>query len=196
MIQHKPGKKGFSSTTLRNIGLMFLVGVLTLGIFARDQIQALLYGPPQAAPQAVTVSTYSNAPEADVNVAGNWLGVITEDYGMEVRYEFRLDLRQSGDAISGTMWVTSTNAPYDTIEAQSSIRGTVQGDTVAFHETGVTTLEGISADFWCQLAATLDHEQGDSQRDTLTGSWSGIETQGVDGCVGTHGRVTLMRDSR
>jgi hypothetical protein len=195
MIQYKP-KKSFSKSTLKTIGLVFLVGVLALGIFARDQIQTLLYGSPDTAPQAVTIQAHTTAPDVDVNIDGNWLGVVTEDYGMEVRYEFRLDLQQRGDDFTGTMWVTSTNSPYDVIRAQSTVRGTVQGDTVTFHETRVTTLQGISSNFWCKLAATLDHEEGDSQRETLTGTWSGIETAGVQGCIGTHGRVTLMRDSR
>lgn len=194
MIQHKPKQqRRVSRRTLRNIGLVFLVGVLALGIFARDHIQSWLYGEETPPTQAVVIPP---ADETDVDVAGDWLGVITEDYGLEVRYEFRLSLQQRGDDVTGTMTVTSTNAPRTTIFAVSNVRGDVNGDILTLAETRVTSLEGISANYWCKIAIQLDHDENSSDDDTMTGKWNGIATDGVEGCLGTEGRVTLMQDAR
>ena len=37
----------------------------------------------------------------DVDVSGEWIGFMTEDYGAEVRYDYRLVLQQSNDSIKG-----------------------------------------------------------------------------------------------
>lgn len=194
MIQHKPKQQRLlSRRTLRNIGLVFLVGLLALGIVARDHIQSWLYGEDTPPTQTVVIPP---ANETAVDVAGDWLGVITEDYGLEMRYEFRLSLEQRGDDVSGTMSVTSTNAPRTTIFAVSSITGDVNGDILTLAETNVTSLQGISANYWCKIAIELDHDENSSDDDTMTGTWKGIATDGVEGCLGTQGRVTLMQDAR
>lgn len=126
-----------------------------------------------------------------VDVTGEWLGIVTEDYNNNIRYEYRLQLVQSGNDVRGTMYVTSTNAPVD-IYAASTIVGEVNGNDLTYYEVNVDELYNISRDHWCKISADVNFEDVDGM-DTLTGGWNGIETEGVSGCLPTEGRITLMR---
>jgi hypothetical protein len=129
----------------------------------------------------------------NVNVTGEWLGIITEDYDAETRYEYRLTFEQNASgAVTGYMHVQSTNRGEEII-ADSMVSGSINADILTFSETRVTYLDGVPASNWCRVSVSLDHEVINGQ-ETMTGSWTGIETPGVGSCAGITGRVILTRE--
>jgi hypothetical protein len=155
---------------------VLMIAVLVGGFAARDTLRALFFEPKQ-----------------DMDIAGEWLGIITEDYDAEIRYEYRLVFTQAEDGtLTGQMRVQSTNRTED-ILAYSNVAGIVDHDEVAFHETRVTYLDGVSNYNWCMIEVNLDYEVVNGQ-ETMTGSWVGIDTPGVVSCAGIDGRVILTRE--
>jgi hypothetical protein len=163
---------------VNRIVLAVLMAVVLFGGFmARDTLQAAFFEHRQ-----------------DINVTGEWLGIVTEDYDSETHYEYRLTVNQNADgSITGYMHVESTNRSEE-IVADSMVVGTMSNDDLTFHETRVTYLDGVPASNWCMINVTLDYEMINGL-ETLTGTWAGIETPGVGSCIGTEGRVLLTRES-
>lgn len=128
---------------------------------------------------------------AHAQVAGEWVGILTEDYDAEIRYDLRVELIQADDELAGALHFASTNSSFP-IMSHSAITGRVAGETITIQEIDMIALQGISADSWCWIAIDLDFEDLAAQ-DTLVGTWHGIETPGVDRCLPTQGRVMLTR---
>ena len=133
-----------------------------------------------------------NALPGDVDVSGEWVGMMTEDYSEEVRYDYRLLLDQSGDAIKGISYQESTNYAID-IYAESSLIGDVEGDDIYFYESSTDVLENLSLDRWCRIEVRLNYEVVDGQ-ETLIGTWDSAEEE-RPGCITIDGRVVLTRQS-
>lgn len=128
----------------------------------------------------------------DVDVSGEWVGMMTEDYDNDVRYDYRIVLNQSGDVISGTSYQESTN--YDvTIYAESSLSGDVDGDEIYFYEQSTDVLANLSLSNWCRIEVRLSHEVIDGQ-ETLIGTWDSAEDERA-GCITIDGRVLLTRQT-
>lgn len=126
----------------------------------------------------------------DVDVSGEWVGMMTEDYDSNVRYDYRIVLSQRGDEISGTSYHESTN--YDvTIYAESSLSGDVEGDEIYFYEQSTDVLANLSFSNWCRIEVRLDYEVIDGQ-ETLIGTWDSAEDERA-GCSTIDGRVLLTR---
>lgn len=176
---HKPKTKvNVNSRLLRGAGIMAMLAAIVFVGLARIG-------------QTPDMTLDTAAAVEDVQLTGEWLGIVTEDYNNHIRYEYRLQLVQSGNAVRGTMYVASTNAPVE-ISAVSTISGTVDGDVFTYREISVDELYNIPADHWCRITATLELDNSTAM-DTLAGGWNGIETPGVSGCLPTQGRITLMR---
>jgi hypothetical protein len=171
-------KNDEAGISTRNAVLAVLMAVVLFGGFmARDTLQAAFFEHKQS-----------------IDVTGEWLGIVTEDYDAQTRYEYRLNFEQNADGtITGYMNVQSTNRGEE-IVATSMVSGTMSQDDLTFNETRVTYLEGVPASNWCMISVTLDHEVINGQ-ETMTGSWMGIETPGVGSCVGIEGRVIVTRDN-
>lgn len=131
------------------------------------------------------------APEPMAQVSGDWVGVLTEDYDANVRYDFRLRVIQEDHHLAGELNFSSSNSSQR-IMARSAVTGTVDGDLVTLREIDLIELHGISATSWCWIEITLDYDDLATQ-DTLVGTWHGIETPGVERCLPTQGRVVLSR---
>lgn len=133
-------------------------------------------------------------PVQDIDITGEWIGIVTEDYAGEVRYEYRLNFVQAEDGtVNGHMHVQSTNY-IETIVADSMVVGSINDDDLIYQETQLTYLSGVPTSSWCRINVTLDHEVINGQ-ETLTGTWVGIETPGVGSCAGIDGRVILTREN-
>lgn len=157
------------------LAVLMLV-VLFGGFMARDTIRSVVFD-------------YQD----NVDVSGEWLGLITEDYDADTHYEYRLTFNQSEDgSITGYMHVQSTNRGEDII-ADSMISGSIRNDILTFSESRVTYLEGVPASRWCRIEVSLDYEVINGL-ETMTGDWTGIETPGVGSCAGIDGRVILTRE--
>lgn len=131
----------------------------------------------------------ASVPE-NVNVSGEWVGIITEDYGSETRYEYTIILEQRGAHITGLGIQDATNSPYD-IYAESSLIGDIEGDTLYFYEASTDILENLTLDRWCRIEVTLDYEVVDGL-ETLVGTWDSVEDN-RPGCTTIDGRVVLTR---
>lgn len=178
-IHTKKNKVKVNGKYLRLFGIIAILGTIVfVGLSRIGQ------------PATADVNLDANVVE-DVNITGEWLGIVTEDYNNNIRYEYRLQLVQSGDDVRGTMYVVSTNAPVE-IAAVSTIVGEIDGDALTYREISIDELYNISSDHWCMISADLNFEAVDGM-DTLSGGWNGIETAGVSGCLPTEGRITLMR---
>lgn len=128
----------------------------------------------------------------DVNISGEWVGMMTEDYNNNTRYDYRVVLSQSGDDISGISYQESTN--YDvTIYAESSLSGDVDGDEIYFYEASTDVLANLSISNWCRIEVRLTYEVIDGQ-ETLIGTWDSAEEERA-GCITIDGRVLLTRQS-
>lgn len=179
-IHTKKNKIKLNDKYLRLFGIVAILGAIVFVGLSRIG---------QPAPAELNLD--ANIDATAVNVTGEWLGIVTEDYNNNIRYEYRLQLVQSGDDVRGTMYVSSTNAPVN-IYAVSTIVGEVNGDELTYTEVSVDQLYNISRDHWCKISANVNFEDVDGM-ETLAGGWNGIETQGVSGCLPTQGRITLMR---
>lgn len=183
MITHKKRKK---SDKFYFPFLAILIIFLFIGAFATT---------------SVTVSDDSDVTQAiqssyalpgDVDVSGEWVGMMTEDYNTEVRYDYRLVLEQNGDAITGISYQESTNRNIE-IYAESSLLGDVEGDELYFYEASTDVLDNLSLDRWCRIEVRLDYEVVDGQ-ETLIGTWDSAEEE-RPGCITIDGRVILTRQS-
>ena len=170
-------RKNDEGISTRHALLAVLMAVVLFGGFmARDTLQAAFFEHKQ-----------------NIDVTGEWLGIVTEDYDAQNRYEYRLDFEQNADGtVTGYMQVQSTNRGEE-IVATSMVTGNMSNDNLTFHETRVTYLDGISPSYWCMISVSLDYEVVNGQ-ETMTGSWTGIDTPGVGSCAGIQGRVIVTRE--
>ncbi|MDQ7026278.1 MAG: hypothetical protein Q9P01_02170 [Anaerolineae bacterium] len=176
MSYYKRKKDEVDISVNRALWAVLMLVVLFGGFMARDTLRSALFD-------------Y----QENVDVNGEWIGLITEDYDAEIRYEYRLTFNQSEDgSITGNMHIQSTNRSEDII-ADSIVSGSISNDDLTFSETRVTYLDGVSPSNWCRISVSLDYEVINGQ-ETLTGDWAGIETPGVGSCAGTEGRVILTRE--
>ena len=170
---------------------VLILAVLIGGFMVRDTVRSMMFGNELVQDEQVRYEQAQLPVTADVE--GEWLGVITEDYDAETRYEYRLTFDQNDDGtVTGYMHLESTNRAEEII-ADSMISGSINSDILTFSETRVTYLDGVPASMWCRISVTLDHEVV-SGLETMTGSWVGIDTPGVGSCAGITGRVILTRE--
>jgi len=126
----------------------------------------------------------------DVDLSGEWIGTVTEDYGAEGRYDYRLVITQDGDALSGTNYLDLTASE---IYAEQALDGSVDGNTVTLTEMDTLVLENLSLDHWCMATYTLTYQVLNGQ-EMLVGTWVSAEPD-RDGCDTISGRLILTRQS-
>jgi hypothetical protein len=127
-----------------------------------------------------------------VDVSGEWIGTMTEDYGAEIRYDYRIVLSQSGTSIRGTDFQESTN--FDSgIYGEASLIGSMNGTSLYFYEANVMQLDGVTLDSWCRIEVRLDYQVVNGL-ETLIGTWDSAEEVRA-GCTTVTGRVVLTRQA-
>lgn len=125
-----------------------------------------------------------------VDVSGEWVGTMTEDYNDDVRYDYRVIFDQYQDEIVGFTFQDSTNYVID-IYAESAISGTVDADDIYFFEETTLVLDNLSLNQWCRIEVRLNYQVIEGQ-ETLIGTWDSAEEERV-GCDTITGRVVLTR---
>ena len=125
----------------------------------------------------------------DVDLNGEWIGTITEDYGIEARYDFRLELEQRDDVVTGMSFLDMAQGPE--IYSESPIAGIVTGDVFTFTQVSTTVLENISMDNWCLADMTVSYQLLDGQ-ETLIGTWE-LAHHEREECGDVTGRIILTR---
>ncbi len=125
----------------------------------------------------------------DVDLNGEWIGTITEDYGIEARYDFRLELEQRDDVVTGMSFLDMAQEPE--IYSESPIAGIVTGDVFTFTQVSTTVLENISMDNWCLADMTVSYQLLDGQ-ETLVGTWE-LAHHEREECGDVTGRIILTR---
>ncbi|MEL6308299.1 MAG: hypothetical protein AAFQ52_09160, partial [Chloroflexota bacterium] len=65
----------------------------------------------------------------DVDLSGEWIGTVTEDYGIEARYDYRIVITQENDTITGISYLDMTDSE---IYAEQSLDGMVDGNTLTY----------------------------------------------------------------
>ncbi|MEL6308301.1 MAG: hypothetical protein AAFR81_03880 [Chloroflexota bacterium] len=126
----------------------------------------------------------------DVDVSGEWVGTMTEDYSGETRYDYRLVLTQDGTVVDGIGYQESTNRATETY-AESILSGDVTADDLYYYETATNVLEGLSLNRWCRIEVSLNYQVIEGQ-ETLIGTW-GVAPDERELCDGIDGRVLLTR---
>lgn len=142
--------------------------------------------------QEDTVQMAQIVPVETVDVSGEWIGTITEDYGSEIRYDYRLTLSQNGSSIRGTGFYDSSNYEIE-IYSESALVGSMTGDDLYFYEAQVTVLDGVSLDQWCRIEVRVNYEVVNGL-ETLVGTWDSAEENRA-GCTTVSGRVMLTRQA-
>lgn len=137
------------------------------------------------------LDTIAHSTEVEINLSGEWIGTITEDYGNESRYDFRLELQQKDDAVAGTSFLDMAQEPE--IYSESPIVGTVEDDVFTFTQVSTTVLENISMDSWCLADMTVSYQLLDGQ-ETLIGTW-GLAHHEREDCGDISGRIILTRQA-
>jgi hypothetical protein len=181
MIIYKPkntAKKHFPYVNLL-LMLILLGGFAALAMYSETAEMPTM----DAQPPVVTLSE-------PLNLSGEWVGMMTEDYGVDRRYDYRIVFTQNGNSVSGMMYQDATNVEPE-IYAESTLIGSVEGDTFYFYEARVMVLENVTIDRWCRIEATLEYEKVDGM-DTLVGTWDSVEDD-RSGCTTIDGRVILTR---
>ena len=126
-----------------------------------------------------------------VDLSGEWVGTMTEDYGAEVRYDYRIVINQSGTSIRGTAFQDSSNFETE-IYSESSLIGSMNGTSLYFYEARVDVLDGVTLDRWCRIEVRVDYELVNGL-ETLVGTWDSAEEE-RSGCITVDGRVVLTRE--
>lgn len=183
MIIYKPKNKPKNRFPYVNLLLMVILigGLVAMALFTTP----------------VTVETPTMDAEPPVvyseplNLSGEWVGMMSEDYGVYRRYDFRLEFTQNGDTVRGIMYQEASNIDPE-IYAESTFIGTVDGDSIYFYEAHVLTLENVTLDHWCRMEATLEYEEIDGLQ-TLVGTWDSVEDDRY-GCTTIDGRIILTRE--
>ena len=131
----------------------------------------------------------ANLSPENIDLSGEWIGTITEDYGIEARYDFRLELEQRNDTITGMSYLDMAQEPE--IYSESPIAGILEGEVFSFTQTTTTVLENISLDYWCLADMTVSYQLLDGQ-ETLVGTWE-LATHEREDCGDISGRIILTR---
>ena len=127
-----------------------------------------------------------------VNLSGEWIGTMTEDYNTEVRYDYRIVLQQNDTSIQGIAYQESSNYEPE-IYSESSVLGNANGTSLYFYESRVNVLENISLDSWCLIEVNLNYEIVNGL-EMLVGTWDSGEYARA-GCETVTGRVVLTRQA-
>ncbi|MEM9950707.1 MAG: hypothetical protein AAF846_03840 [Chloroflexota bacterium] len=134
---------------------------------------------------------FTDASPSIIDVSGEWVGTMTEDYGADVRYDYRIVFDQSQTELQGFTFQEATNYTTD-IYAESDIAGLISDTEIFFYEEATLVLDNLSLDNWCRIAVTLNYQVIDGQ-ETLIGTWVGAEDR--TGCNTIEGRVVLTRET-
>jgi hypothetical protein len=125
-----------------------------------------------------------------IDVSGEWIGTVTEDYGVENRYDYRVTLTQTGSSLRGTDYQDNSNDSID-VYAEQALIGSVNGTSIYFYEAQITVLEGVGVESWCRIEVRVDYEVVNGL-ETLIGTWDSAEEDRA-GCTTISGRVMLTR---
>ena len=107
---------------------------------------------------------------------GFWTGYLTqEEGGYRPKYTFEMTLEQSGTTIRGVSF-----SRIDTLYAEMKIQGTISGNTLQFHETGLSRFSPLKNMSWCLKSGQLLLSQK-GKNWVLEGSWQGKSEEGA--CV-------------
>ncbi|GAB5494773.1 MAG: hypothetical protein Phog2KO_49880 [Phototrophicaceae bacterium] len=167
-----------------NVALLFLmIGAFAFFGISDSENSDFISEDAQAPTYAIT---------EDVDISGEWVGMMTEDYNQEVRYDYRIVIEQDNSDIEGTTYQESTNYDIE-IYAESSVSGDVDGNEIYFYEESTDVLENLSLSSWCRIEVRLSYEIIDGQ-ETLIGTWDSAEEDRA-GCVTIDGRVLLTRQA-
>lgn len=184
MIRHEK-RKNSDKTHFPYVN--FLIVTLIIGAFA-----AFNFGQSAESSEVINEAQISSYAFESVDVSGEWVGTMTEDYDSEVRYDYRIVLSQDNDNLSGTAYQESTNMVNDIeIYSESTLVGDVSNDVIYFYEASTDVLENVSLDRWCRIEVSLNYEVIDGQ-ETLIGTWDGVQDNRL-GCDTIDGRVLLTR---
>lgn len=129
---------------------------------------------------------------SNLDINGEWIGTLTEDYGLEARYDYRIIFDQDGDDISATMYLTMTNHE-PAIYTETVVSGSVTGSTVFYAADEIRVIENAHRDQLCLAQTTLEFETVDGL-DMLVGTWEGQSGQ-QQGCDTISGHVILTRQA-
>lgn len=139
-----------------------------------------------AVSSSLIINLFASAESA--SVAGTWTGIITDDYGSFIVYDFTVDIIQNDDqTISGSTFAQA-QPEYRSVSAGTNFIGTIDDqDTISYQDVSIHD----SNSGWCRIETTLDWTN-DNGVDVLYGKWYGI---GNDMCVGLDGRIHLTKTS-
>jgi|GEM_PF-1901009 len=166
--------------------LNILVLVIIIGTFAAMNLKVAESDMMMSQDTPIIV----DAQVQDVDVSGEWIGTMTEDYGSEVRYDYRIVLTQTNDELDGISYQEATNYSVD-IYAESDLDGDVDGTDIYFYEEATLVLDNLTLDRWCRIEVRLNYQVIDGQ-ETLIGTWDSAEEDRA-GCTTIDGRVVLTR---
>jgi uncharacterized delta-60 repeat protein len=118
---------------------------------------------------AVAASATTTTSTTTANFAGSYTGTVTQTpAGVDSLYDYKLDLQQSGQSVTGTDDVVSSSQPQYYIDYDLS--GTVTGDVLNYSDVSVTSENLPAGGVAILKAATLTLATDGL---TLQGSWTG-----------------------
>ncbi|MEM9950706.1 MAG: hypothetical protein AAF846_03835 [Chloroflexota bacterium] len=176
-------EKRKNSDKRNGISLGFALLLLLGGLFAGMNLGVSSSNDAVLTEASVSVTTFE----------GEWIGTITEDYGAESRYDFRitLDNTTNTNGVVGMSYLDMAQEPE--IYSESPIEGFVIGDEIFLSQVSTTVLENVQMDNWCLADITLSYQVLNGQ-ETLVGTWTNAHFERVE-CDGISGRVILTRQS-
>lgn len=183
MIVHKK-RKSSHLPTLPYFRVFFLL--LIISVFTVFTLKVSTSDTPLTADEAESSALIVE----DVDLSGEWVGMMTEDYNDDTRYDYRIVLKQDGTVVDGIGYQESTNRATETY-AEATLSGDVVGDDLTYYETETNLLEGLSLSRWCRIEVTLNYQVIEGQ-ETLVGTW-GVAPDERAICEGIDGRVLLTR---
>lgn len=135
----------------------------------------------------VATQLFSQPSDLSDTIDGTWTGIITDDYGSFIVYDFTIqfDLDEANKHISGTTYAQSLDE-YRNLHAGTIIRGEmIDSDTLSYYDTSINGANGG----WCKIRSTLELTNQNGVP-VLSGKWYGFDYQG---CTGTSGRIHLTK---
>ena len=123
------------------------------------------------------------------DISGKWTGIMYQDPdGLIEAYYYEFNLKQDGDKVKGTSYVTFKDDPL--VNGLMQVEGTFDGTYFTYKETKILKEMGIS-DYgvWCVKTAQLKFKKVGSNYQ-LSGDWEGKTLKG-DRCA--PGNVTVTK---
>ena len=125
-------------------------------------------------------------PDHTMSVEGTWTGIITDDYGEFIVFDYTVTITQNNDKQFSGSTFAQAQPEFRDVHAGTHFVGFIQDkDTITFEDVSIKNANTG----WCRIETTLERSNHNGV-EVLAGKWYGI---GSPSCIGLDGRIHLTK---